>query len=378
MAETKQDYYELLGVSKGASEEELKQAYKKLAKKYHPDLNPGNKEAEDHFKKVNEAFGILSDPQKRAAYDQYGHAAFSPEGGFGHGNGGFSGFADFSDMFDGIFENFFGGGSRGGRRSSRGRDISVRVSLTLEEAFAGVERELSIPKLEKCSKCGGTGATEKTKKQTCPTCQGRGKVQFAQGFFTISKTCHKCHGEGHFVEHPCEGCGGKGTESKTRRLKVTIPPGVDGESRLRLEGEGDSAPHGGQAGDLYVVFDIKDHPIFTRYGDDLVYQLPVSFTQAALGAEIQIPTIDGKTNLKLAQGTQCNTEMRLRGKGMTSLRHRGRGDLIVKIFVEVPTNLNAKQQELLREFAKISGENVEPMRAGFWNKITEFFAGEGK
>lgn len=187
MAEAKQDYYELLGVAKGASEEELKQAYKKLAKKYHPDLNPGNKDAEDHFKKVNEAFGILSDPQKRAAYDQYGHAAFSQDGGgFGYGNGGFSGFSDFSDMFDGIFENFFGG-ERRGRRPARGRDISVKVSLTLEEAFAGQERELNIPKLEKCSKCGGTGATEKTKKQTCPTCQGRGKVQFAQGFFTISK-----------------------------------------------------------------------------------------------------------------------------------------------------------------------------------------------
>lgn len=378
MAEAKQDYYELLGVAKGASEEELKQAYKKLAKKYHPDLNPGNKDAEDHFKKVNEAFGILSDPQKRAAYDQYGHAAFSQDGGgFGYGNGGFSGFSDFSDMFDGIFENFFGG-ERRGRRPARGRDISVKVSLTLEEAFAGQERELNIPKLEKCSKCGGTGATEKTKKQTCPTCQGRGKVQFAQGFFTISKTCHKCHGEGHFVEHPCESCGGKGTESKTRRLKVTIPPGVDNESRLRLEGEGDSAPQGGHPGDLYVVFEIKEHPIFIRYGDDLIYQLPISFAQAALGAEIQIPTIDGKTNLKIEKGTQCNTELRLRSKGMTSLRHRGRGDLIVKVFVEVPTNLNAKQQELLKEFAQISGENVEPMRTGFWNKIKDFFAGEGK
>lgn len=377
MPEAKQDYYELLGVAKGSGEEELKQAYKKLAKKYHPDLNPGNKEAEDHFKKINEAFGVLSDPQKRAAYDQYGHAAFSQNGGFGHGHGGFSGFADFNDMFDGIFENFFGGSGRS-RRPARGRDISIKMTLTLEEAFAGLERELNIPKLEKCSKCSGTGATEKTKRQSCPTCQGRGKVQFSQGFFTISKTCHKCHGEGYFIENPCEACGGKGTESKTRRLKVNIPPGVDNESRLRLEGEGDSAPKDGQPGDLYVVFAIKEHPIFTRYGDDLIYQLPISFTQAALGAEIQIPSIDGKTNLKIEKGTQCNTELRLRSKGMTSLRHRGRGDLIVRVFVEVPTNLNVKQQELLTEFAKISGENIEPMRAGFWNKIKDFFAGDNR
>ncbi len=377
MSETKQDYYELLGVNKSASEEELKQAYKKLAKKYHPDLNPGNKEAEDHFKKVNEAFAILSDPQKRAAYDQYGHAAFSPESGFGYGgNGGFSGFGDFSDMFDGIFENFFGGSGRS-KRPARGRDISVKVTLTLEEAFSGLERELNIPRLEKCGKCNGSGATEKTKRQNCPTCHGRGKVQFSQGFFTISKTCHKCHGEGFFIENPCEACGGKGTESRTQRLKVTIPPGVDNESRLRLEGEGDSAPQGGSPGDLYVLFEIKEHPIFIRYGDDLIYQLPISFTQAALGAEIQIPTIDGKTTLKIEKGTQCNTELRLRSKGMTSLRHRGRGDLIVKVFVEVPTNLNTKQQELLLEFARISGENIEPMRTGFWNKIKEFFAGDG-
>lgn len=375
MSEHKQDYYELLGVAKGASEDEIKQAYKKLAKKYHPDLNPGDKSSEEHFKKVNEAFGVLIDPQKRAAYDQYGHAAFAPgSGGF---DGGFQGggFTDFSDIFGDIFDNFFGGGDRrGGRRASRGRDISVKMELSLEEAFSGVTREISIPKMEKCEKCSGTGATEHTKRQTCSTCQGRGKVQFSQGFFTISKTCHKCHGEGFFVENPCGTCKGSGMESKTRRIKVTIPKGVDDDSKLRLEGEGDAGPQGGYAGDLYVIIAVKKHPIFERDGDDLVCEMPISFTQAALGCEVEIPVIDGKTHVKIEKGTQSNSVLRLRGKGMTSLRHRGRGDLLVRVFVEVPTNLNSKQEELLREFAKISGDKVQPMQSSFFQKIADFFS----
>ncbi|MEZ7893302.1 MAG: molecular chaperone DnaJ [Candidatus Wallbacteria bacterium] len=373
MSESKQDYYELLGVSKGASDEEIKQAYKKNAKKYHPDLNPGDKSAEEHFKKVNEAYSILSDPQKKAAYDQYGHAAFSQDGGFGGGGfgGGFSG--DFGDIFGDIFEGFFGGGGRS-KRPARGRDISVTMELTLEEAFTGISREISLPKMEKCSKCGGTGATEKTSKKTCTQCQGRGKIQLSQGFFTISKTCPKCGGEGYFVEHPCSACSGSGTESKTKRIKITIPKGVDSDSKLRLEGEGDMAPHGGYPGDLYIIIKVKDHPIFMRDGDHLIYELPITFTQAALGCELEIPTIDGKTKLKIEKGTQTNSVSRLRNYGMTSLRHRNRGDLLVKIFVEVPTNLSSKQEELLREFAKISGDNVQPMKSSFWNKISDFFS----
>lgn len=371
MSESKQDYYELLGVSKGAGDDELKQAYKKLAKKYHPDLNPGDKSAEDHFKKINEAYSILSDPQKRAAYDQYGHAAFSQEGGFG--GGGFSGFSgDFGDIFGDIFENFFGG-SGGSRRPNRGRDISVKVEVSLEEAFSGTDREINIPKLEKCSKCGGTGATAQTKKSTCQTCGGRGKVQYSQSFFTISKTCHKCHGEGYFVENPCSNCGGRGTESKTRHIKVTIPKGVNNDSRLRLEGEGDSAPQGGYPGDLYIIISVREHPIFKRDEDDLICELPISFPQASLGCELEIPVIDGSTKLKIEKGTQTGKVITLKGKGMPSLRHRGKGDLLVRVFVEVPINLNTRQEELLREFARISGDNVQPMKTSFFKKIADFF-----
>lgn len=375
MSEQKQDYYELLGVAKTASEEEIKQAYKKMAKKHHPDLNPGDKASEEHFKKVNEAVAILLDAQKRAAYDQYGHAAFAPgsgnyDGGFG--GGGFNG--DFGDIFGDIFENFFGGGGGRSRRPSRGRDISVKVELTLEEAFSGITREFSIPKMEKCVKCNGTGATERTKRQNCPTCQGRGKVQFSQGFFTISKTCHKCHGEGFSIENPCEACKGAGTESKNKHIKITIPKGVDDDSKLRLEAEGDSAPQGGYPGDLYVIISVKKHQIFERDGDDLIYELPISFPQASLGCEIEIPVIDGRTTLKIEKGTQSNSVLRVRGKGMSSLRHRGRGDLLVKVFVEVPTNLNSKQEELMREFAKISGDNVQPMKSSFFKKISDFFS----
>jgi len=366
----KNDYYELLGINRNASDEEIKKAYRKLALKYHPDRNAGDKQAEEKFKQVSEAYQILSDSQKRAQYDQFGHAAFGEGGPFA---GGFDFTAGFEDIFGDVFGEFFGGAT--GRRRGRGRGDDLRYNLTLsfEEAVSGTEKKIKIPKHGTCESCHGNGARLGTSPQTCPSCRGRGQVSFQQGFFSVSRTCNQCHGQGTVIKDPCGVCGGAGRVRKMHTLSVKIPAGVDMGSRLKLRGEGEAAPAGGIAGDLYVVIQVEPHPIFVRENLDILCDIPITFVQAALGAEIDVPTLEGKVKVKVPSGTQSGKIFRLKGKGIKDVQGYQQGDQHVRIIVETPTHLTPRQRDLLKEFASLGGEEINPLSKGFFDKVKQLF-----
>jgi molecular chaperone DnaJ len=367
----KKDYYDLLGVSRNAGEEEIKKAYRKLALQYHPDRNPGDKPAEDMFKQVSEAYQVLSDPQKRAQYDQFGHAAFGDNGPFA---GGFDFTAGFEDIFGDIFGEFFGTGTRRRASRSRGEDLRYNLQLSFEEAVRGTEKKIKVPRHGLCETCRGSGAKPGTAPQTCPSCRGRGQVSFQQGFFSVSRSCSQCHGQGSIIKDPCAACAGAGRVRKMHTLSVKIPAGVDTGSRLKLRGEGESAPAaGGSPGDLYVVIEVQPHPIFIRDNLDILCDLPISFVQAALGAEIDVPTLEGKVKMKIPAGTQSGKVFRLKGKGIQDVQGYHQGDELVRVSVETPTHLTSRQKELLKEFAVLGGEDVNPLSKGFFDKVKELF-----
>jgi molecular chaperone DnaJ len=384
---TKEDYYTLLGVEKTASEEDLKKAYRKKAIQYHPDKNQGNKEAEEMFKKVSEAYEVLKDPQKRAAYDRYGHAAFQQGGAAGpRAGGGGGGFHDPFDIFrevfnqggggggGGIFEEFFGGGGGGGRDGGRdGSDLRYDLEISLEDAARGIEKEISFRKAVTCERCDGSGAEPGSKRVTCPTCRGAGQIRRSGGIITFTQACPTCGGAGTKVEKPCTACKGEGRTAKTTKLNVRIPPGVDTGSRLRSVGNGEAGMAGGQAGDLYIVISVAEHEIFERQNDDLFCEIPIKFTLATLGGSIEVPTLSGKASLKIPVGTQSGTTFRLKNKGMPSLRGGHHGDQLVRVHVEVPTSLSPEQRKKLEEFAQLSGDANEPMAKSFFEKAKKFF-----
>ena len=378
----KRDYYEILGASRGASAEELKKAYRTKAKELHPDRNSDNPNAEAQFKEVNEAYDVLKDADKKAAYDRYGHAAF--EGGAGgggqrgYGGGGQGDFASaFSDVFEDLFGDFMGGrGGGGGRsRAQRGSDLRYNLKVTLEEAFAGVQKTISVPTSVACDTCRGTGAEGGAEPVTCPTCSGMGKVRAQQGFFTVERTCPTCSGMGQIVKNPCKSCGGHGRTEKERSLSVNIPAGVETGTRIRLAGEGEAGMRGGPTGDLYIFIEVKEHALFQRDGVHLFCRVPISIATAALGGEVEVPTIDGgKSRVKVPAGSQTGKQMRLRAKGMPALRGGGSGDMLIELAVETPVNLTARQKEILREFADLSEEN-NPEGSSFFSKVKGFWDG---
>jgi molecular chaperone DnaJ len=363
----KRDYYEVLGVGRNASDEELKKAYRKLALKFHPDKNPDSRpEAEERFKELVEAYQVLADAERRSMYDRFGHAAFEQGAGAGFDFG-----AGFEDIIGDLFGDFFGTGrGRGGRgRSRRGQDLRYDLELTFEEAAAGCEKTISIPRLASCETCGGNGAKPGTHPRTCPQCRGSGQVRFQQGFFSIAKSCGHCNGQGSIIQSPCATCGGTGVRRRTAQLSIKIPAGVDTGSRLKLRGEGEGGGNGGPAGDLYVVLQVRPHPLFAREGNDVVCEVPVSFAQAALGTEIEVPTLDGRHKVKIPAGTQSGHLVRLKARGVADLNGYGRGDQIVRVVVETPRKLSARQRELLEEFARLSGEEVHPLSKSFFEKV---------
>ncbi|MBP5209927.1 MAG: molecular chaperone DnaJ [Clostridia bacterium] len=372
----KRDYYEVLGVSKNASEDDLKKAYRTLAKKYHPDMNPGDKEAEQRFKEVNEAYGVLSDPDKRAKYDRYGHDAFSPgEGGFGGGGfgGGFGGF-DFGD----IFSSFFGGGGSSRPNAPRdGDDEAVRVTLSFKEAVFGCKKEVSYNRVETCADCSGSGAERGSKVETCKSCGGSGRVTVQQrtplGVMQTQRTCDACRGRGRIITSPCRNCRGSGYVKVTKKLDVTIPAGIDNGQRIVLRGQGSAGRNGGRPGDLIIEVRVHADSIFERDGDNLYCEIPVAFTDAALGADIEIPTLEGKQTYHIPDGTQTGTAFTLRGKGVPNVNSKRRGDLIITVNVEVPRNLSADQKKILAEFARSCGEQNNAKRAGFLKKLFDRF-----
>lgn len=371
---TKIDYYELLGVERTADEATLKTAYRKLAMQYHPDRTGGCKDLEDKFKAVCEAYEVLKDPQKRAAYDQFGHAAFTQGGG--RGGAGPGDFGAFSDIFESVFGEFMGGG-RGGRAGPRrGADLRYDMEVTLEQAFAGCKTDITVDVSGACQPCGGTGARPGTAAKTCPTCGGHGAVRAQQGFFVVERACPSCHGAGQVIADPCPNCRGEGRVDVTKTLTVNVPPGVDEGTRIRLTGEGEAGARGAPAGDLYIFLHLKRHPIFSREGTALHARAPISFTTAALGGEIALPGIDGeKIVVKVQPGTQSGRELRQRGAGMPVLQGRGRGDLIVHFVVETPTKLSARQRELLEEFRAIETGEECPEAHGFFDKLKKAVGG---
>lgn len=373
----KRDYYEVLGLAREAGDEDIKKAYRKLAIKYHPDKNPGDKSAEEKFKEVGEAYEALSDPQKRAAYDQYGHAAFDPRMRAGRGGGGFHDpFEIFREAFGGtggIFDDLFGGGRSDPTGPQRGADLRYDLELTFAEAARGCEREISVTKLDQCDTCHGTGRTSESKVKACATCGGRGQVVTARGIFSIAQTCPRCEGAGKTIENPCKQCHGTGRRERSSKIKLRIPAGVDTGARLRSSGNGEAGQRGGPSGDLYVVLHVKQHEIFARDGDDLICDVPISFVQATLGAEIQVPTLEGTADIKIPTGTQTGTVFRLKGKGVKNVQGYGWGDLHVRVTVEVPTKLNAQQRAKLQEFADSCDRDVNPKSQGFFEKAKNLF-----
>ncbi|WP_018983899.1 molecular chaperone DnaJ [Salinimonas chungwhensis] len=370
---SKRDYYEVLGVDRSADARDIKKAYKKLAMKYHPDRTQGDKALEDKFKEIQEAYEILTDDQKRAAYDQYGHAGVDPNrGGAGFGGGG-----DFGDIFGDVFGDIFGGG-RGGRqsRARQGADLRYNLELSLEEAVRGKDVEIRVPTLVECEVCDGSGAKKGTSPTTCPTCHGNGQVQMRQGFFAVQQTCPTCSGRGKIISDPCNNCRGQGRTEQTKTLSVKIPAGVDTGDRIRLNGEGEAGEAGAPAGDLYVQVHIRQHEIFTREGNNLYCEVPLSFTTAALGGELQVPTLDGKVKLKVSPETQTGRMFRLRGKGVKSVRNGMVGDLMCKVVIETPVNLSSKQKELLKELDESMGGakgKHSPKEQGFFDGVKKFF-----
>jgi molecular chaperone DnaJ len=364
----KRDYYEVLGVSRDVTDDDLKKAYRKLAIKFHPDKNPGDHTAEERFKELGEAYQVLCDPERRARYDRFGHAAFEQGGGFDFG-AGFG--AGFEDILGDLFGDFFGTGrARGGRgRARRGADLQYRLDITFEEAARGCEKTVSIPRMQPCSACSGRGTKTGTAPKTCPQCRGTGQIRFQQGFFSIAKTCGHCNGQGTTIPNPCPSCEGGGVERSEHTLSIKVPAGVDSGSRLKLRGEGESGGSGGTAGDLYVLLQVEEHPLFTREGTDVICDVPVSFVQASLGTEIEVPTLDGKAKIKVPGGTQSGQSFRLKGRGVVDLNGYGRGDQLVRIIVETPRRLSAEQRQLLEEFARLSGEEVHPLSKTFLDKV---------
>ena len=386
MATIKRDYYEILSVTRTASGDELKKSYRRLAVQYHPDKNPGDAKAEEKFKELGEAYDILNDPDKRAAYDRYGHAAFA-QGTAGAGRGGgidpfdlfrevFSGAGGGDGGAGGIFEQFFGGQNRGGadrEGRQRGSDLRYDLQISLEEAAAGVEKEIEVSKLAACEVCSGSGAEAGSHAVQCRTCHGRGQVITSRGFFQVSQTCPRCQGTGTIIESPCKNCRGEGRVEKTSKIKLKIPAGIDNGARLRSTKNGEAGIRGGPAGDLYVVIHVVEHTVFQREEDNLYCEVPVSFITAALGGEIEVPTLEGQASLKIPAGTQSNTMFKLRGRGMPELNTKVRGDLMTRVMVEVPTKLNAEQRQKLEEFAALCGEENTPLHKGFFDKAKEFF-----
>lgn len=372
----KRDFYEVLGLSKTADEKEIKRAYKRLAMKYHPDRNQGDKESEAKFKEIKEAYEILSDAQKRAAYDQYGHVAFEQGGFGGQGGGGFGGGADFGDIFGDVFGDIFGGGRRQ-QRAARGSDLQYNMDLTLEEAVRGVAKEIRIPTLETCDKCHGSGAKEGTSAETCSTCHGAGQVHLRQGFFTVQQACPTCHGRGKVIKEPCSKCHGDGRVERSKTLSVKIPAGVDTGDRIRLSGEGEAGENGAPAGDLYVQVHVRQHHIFERDGNNLYCEVPINFAIAALGGEIEVPTLDGRVKLKIPAETQTGKMFRMKGKGVKSVRSSSIGDLMCRVVVETPVKLNEKQKELMQQlgesFGGKSGEKNTPRSKSFLDGVKKFF-----
>ena len=376
----KRDYYEVLGVSKGASDDEIRKAHRKLAKKYHPDLNRDNPEAAEKFKELNEAYEVLSDKDKRAKYDQFGFAGVDPN--YGAGQGGFGGGFDMGDLGD-IFGSFFGGGFGGGSTRSRrnapqrGETLQQRIMLSFEEAAFGCEKEITINRTETCEECGGSGAEPGTSPETCSNCRGSGVVTQTQrtplGMFQTQGACPNCRGTGKIIRKPCKKCGGAGRVRKSKTLKVNIPAGIDDGQSIQLRGQGGAGVNGGPAGDVIVTISIRPHPIFTREGQDVVCEIPISFAQAALGDTLQVPTIDGKVSYDIPEGTQTGTVFRLKGKGIQNVNGRGRGDQYVRVNIEVPKNLTHKQKELLREFENSTTDENQVQRKGFWDKVKQAF-----
>jgi molecular chaperone DnaJ len=368
----KQDFYEVLGVSKSATADELKKAYRKLAMQYHPDRNSGDKGAEQKFKAINEAYDILKDDQKRAAYDRFGHAAFDQTGGRGPGDFGFSG--GFADIFDELFGEAMGGGRRGQAGPSRGSDLRYNLEITLEDSFRGKQTTIRVATLAACDACHGSGAEAGAKPTTCSTCHGRGRIRAQQGFFTVERTCTSCQGAGRVIEKPCRSCAGQGRTRREKTLSVNIPPGVEDGTRIRLAGEGEVGVRGASAGDLYIFISVSPHRIFQRDGANIYCRVPLPITTAALGGTIEVPTVDGsRARVTVPAGTQSGHQFRLKSKGMSVLRSTARGDMFIEAVVETPVNLSKRQQELLREFEKEGAGRTHPESEGFFARVKEFF-----
>ena len=377
MAEQKRDYYEVLGVSRGASEDEIKRAYKKMARKYHPDLNPGDKTAEEKFKEVNEAYEVLSDADKKARYDQYGHAGVDPNFGAGGFGGGFDGSFDFGDLGD-IFGSFFGGGFGGGRRTNpnapqRGESIRMSIAISFEEAAFGCEKAVTVERYETCDTCHGNGCAPGTSPEVCPDCHGTGTVQVRRqtpmGVFATSSPCPKCGGKGRIIHQPCKDCRGSGMVRKKKTIQASIPAGIDNGQTISIRGQGNAGKNGGPAGDLLITITVRPHELFRREGTSVLCEAPITFTQAVLGAELEIPTIDGKVKYTLPEGTQSGTTFRLKGKGIPSINGRGRGDQYVTVYIETPKNLNKEQKEALKKFAETMGESNYEEQKKFFKKF---------